>query len=133
MSELDAERRAHVKELLLGGLPDGAERADLRADELGQPLLDWTDVAVWDVWTRSGLDIKVRSIVTVVVQVMLNRPALLRKHLRGALRTGNTPVEIREVLLHLAPYIGIPAASEAMAMFLSVLAEVRAAEQVDKR
>ncbi len=133
MSELDSERRAHVKEQILGGLPNGGERGDLRVDELGQPLLDWTDHAVWDVWARPGLEIKVRSIVTVVVQVMLNRPELLRKHLRGALRTGNTPVEVREVLLHLAPYIGIPAASEAMAMFLSVLAEVRAAEKADDR
>jgi 4-carboxymuconolactone decarboxylase len=50
-----------------------------------------------------------------------NRPAELRVHLRGALSNGCTPTEIREVLLLVALYCGIPASLEGHQAALEVL------------
>lgn len=123
-----SQNRQQVKEILLGGATGGTPRPELHDNDIAAPLLTWSDTAVWDVWARPELPMKTRSIVTVVAMIMLNRPVLLRTHLRGALRTGNSAAEIREVLLHLAPYVGIPAASDAMSVFLSVLDEYKAEE-----
>ena len=54
-----------------------------------------------------------------------NRPAELRVHLAGALKNGRTPEEIREVLLLVALYCGIPAANEAHRAAIEVLSEQR--------
>ena len=48
-------------------------------------------------------------------------------HLRGALRNGLTPDEIKEVLLQTAIYCGVPAANAAFAVAQEVLAEDRPA------
>ena len=52
-----------------------------------------------------------------------NRPQELRVHLKGALKNGCTPEEIREILLLVALYCGIPAANEAHRAAMDVLKE----------
>ena len=52
-----------------------------------------------------------------------NKPTELRVHLKGALKNGCTPDEIREVLLLVALYCGIPAANEAHRAAVEVLKE----------
>ena len=47
----------------------------------------------------------------------------LAMHIRGALRNGLTPDEIKEVLLQTAIYCGVPAANSAFAVAQQVLAE----------
>jgi 4-carboxymuconolactone decarboxylase len=69
--------------------------------------------AYGDIWTRPGLDRRTRSLVMVGMMAASNRPNELRVHLRGALANGGTPTEIREVLLQVALYCGIPASLEA--------------------
>ncbi|GIW40347.1 MAG: hypothetical protein KatS3mg076_0924 [Candidatus Binatia bacterium] len=66
-----------------------------------------------DVWSRPGLALRDRSLVTVAALVVLGREQELRLHLRGALRVGVTQEEIREVILHLAHYGGWPVAAMA--------------------
>ncbi|HEV1992197.1 MAG TPA: carboxymuconolactone decarboxylase family protein [Candidatus Dormibacteraeota bacterium] len=68
-----------------------------------------------EVWTRPGLDKRMRSCITVAMLVALNHPEELKLHLRGALNNGVTPDELKEVLLQAAIYCGIPAAKEVIA------------------
>ena len=84
------------------------------AGDFGQPLQDIINAyAYGDVWSRPGLDPKIRSLVVLGMMAAINRPAEFSVHVRGALANGATPDEIREVLLMLTMYCGIPAANDA--------------------
>ena len=84
------------------------------AGDFGQPLQDIINAYGYgDIWSRPGLDKKIRSLVVIGMTAAINRPAEFAVHVRGALANGATPDEIREVLLLLALYCGIPAANEA--------------------
>jgi 4-carboxymuconolactone decarboxylase len=79
----------------------------------GEPLQQIINgYAYGDVWSRRGLDARTRSLAMVGMMAASNRPNELRVHLRGALANGSTPSEIREVLLLVALYCGIPASIE---------------------
>jgi 4-carboxymuconolactone decarboxylase len=80
-----------------------------------------TRYAWGEIWTRPGLDRKTRSCMTLVALVAAGRTEELEMHVKGALRNGLTPDEIKEVLLHCAVYCGIPAANSAFAIAQKVL------------
>ncbi len=61
------------------------------------------------VWGRDGLPKKTRSMLNLAMLSALNRPHELKMHIKGALTNGVTKDEIREVLLQVAIYCGIPA------------------------
>jgi 4-carboxymuconolactone decarboxylase len=82
--------------------------------DFGEPLQHIINAyAYGDVWSRPGLSLGVKSLAMIAMMAAANRPAELRVHLKGALKNGCTPEEIREVLLLVALYCGIPAANEA--------------------
>ncbi|WP_229702841.1 carboxymuconolactone decarboxylase family protein [Microbacterium murale] len=83
-----------------------------------------TKYAWGDVWSRPGLSLRDRSIVTVSMLVALNRPQELRGHIRGALNNGVTVTELREMLLQAAIYCGAPAALDSFRVAVSVLDEL---------
>ncbi len=62
-----------------------------------------------EIWTRPGLSRRDRSIINLAMISALNRPHELRLHLKGALNNGLTKDEIREVLLQMMIYCGVPA------------------------
>jgi 4-carboxymuconolactone decarboxylase len=66
------------------------------------------------VWSREGLPLPTRSLITVSMLIALNRPEELRVHLRGAVNNGCTREEITETVLHAVLYCGFPAALDAM-------------------
>ena len=75
-----------------------------------------------EIWSRPGLDRRTRSLCTIAALAALGRTSGLGLNIRMALRNGATPAEIIEVLLHLAPYAGFPAAWEALALAGPILA-----------
>ena len=82
-----------------------------------------TRYAWGEIWARPGLDRKTRSAITLTALVALGRDEELAIHVRGALRNGLTPAEIKEVLLQTAIYCGVPAANSAFAVAQRVLEE----------
>ena len=68
-----------------------------------------TEYGYGAVWSRPGLPLQFRSMLTVALLASLNRPDELRQHIRGALNIGVTRDQIFEVLLHVMPYCGAPA------------------------
>jgi 4-carboxymuconolactone decarboxylase len=94
--------------------------------EFGEPLQHIINAyAYGDIWSRPGLSLGIKSLAMIAMMAAANRPAELRVHLAGALKNGCTPEEIREVLLLVALYCGIPAANEAHRAAMDVLAEQR--------
>ncbi|WP_339489224.1 carboxymuconolactone decarboxylase family protein [Pseudomonas rhizophila] len=90
------------------------DRALSNATEFTQPLQDFVNEHAWgSVWSREGLPLKTRSLITLAALTALKCPQELKGHVRGALNNGCTVEEIREALLHCAVYAGVPAAIDA--------------------
>ncbi|MEQ9059726.1 MAG: carboxymuconolactone decarboxylase family protein [Gammaproteobacteria bacterium] len=92
----------------------GAEFVDKAlagADDFTMPLQRLVTEYCWGaVWGREELPKKTRSMLNLAMLAILNRPNELKAHVRGALRNGVSKTEIREVLLQVANYGGVPAA-----------------------
>lgn len=87
------------------------DKALADADDFTAPLQDLVTEYCWGaVWGRDGLALKTRSMLTVAMISVLNRPHELRTHIKAALTNGVTRDEIREILLQVAIYGGMPAA-----------------------
>ena len=76
------------------------------------------------VWSRGGLDLKTRSLLTIASLTSLGRAGELRVHLLAAVNNGATAEEIREAILHTAIYAGFPAARDATQIAQQVLTEL---------
>ena len=74
------------------------------------------------IWSRPGLPIKLRSLLTMTALMALGRGPELRLHMRGALNLGIPPEEIKELIVHVSQYSGVPTAIEAIRAFNEVTA-----------
>ena len=80
------------------------------ASPFSRPMQELATEAGWGwVWTRPGLERRTRSMLNIAMLCALNRMAELGVHVRGAVRNGVSEEEIREVLLQVAVYAGMPA------------------------
>jgi 4-carboxymuconolactone decarboxylase len=94
------------------------------ADDFIRPLLNLVMEYCWGaVWTRPGLDRKTRSLINLAMLTALNRPQEFKQHVRGALRNGCTEEEIRETLLQVTIYCGVPAGVDSFRLAKEVLNE----------
>lgn len=66
------------------------------------------------IWSRPGLALRDRSLVTVAQLAALGKTEELKAHLNGALSLGITKEELVEVLMQTAVYAGVPAANDAL-------------------
>jgi 4-carboxymuconolactone decarboxylase len=77
-----------------------------------------------EIWQRPLLDLRTRSLVTIAALAAAARPQGLELNIRMALNNGASRDEVVETLLHLAPYIGFPAAWEALTVAGRVFSEL---------
>ena len=116
------ERGLAMRKKVLGA--EHVDKALAGADKHTQPLQDLVTEFAWGaVWTRPGLEPRIRSMLTVTMLTALNRSHELRTHLRGALNNGVTREEIVEILLHAGIYCGFPAAVEGFRVAQEVFKE----------
>jgi len=109
------------------------DRALGNATAFTQPLQDFINEHAWGgVWVRDGLDRRTRSLVTLSALTALKCPQELKGHVRGALNNGCTVEEIRETLLHVAVYAGVPAVAEALRAAQEVVDAYGASEAAAK-
>jgi 4-carboxymuconolactone decarboxylase len=121
----EAERRERGLALRKRIFGEAAVAARMNAHgEFGKPLQDLINgYAYGEVWSRPGLDNKARSLAVLAMTAALNRPAEFSVHVKGALANGCTAEEIREILLLIALYCGIPAANDAHRLTLEAMAK----------
>ncbi len=91
---------------------DRAEAAKTDFDAAFQALI--TEAAWGHVWSRPNWTLRERSIVTMAILAALGHDDEVAMHARVAANTGATREDIREVLLHVAIYAGVPAANHAI-------------------
>ncbi len=97
-------------------------RSLAEADDFTKPLQDLVTRYCWgEVWSRPGLSRRDRSIINLAMISALNRPHELKLHVRGAVNNGLSKDEIREILLQVAIYCGVPAALDSFRVASEVL------------
>jgi 4-carboxymuconolactone decarboxylase len=121
----DAERARQGTEVRRAVLGDAhVDRAAASLTPFSEPFQDFITRYAWgEVWGRPGLSRAERSTITLAVLAALQHENELALHVRGALRNGLSPDQIREILLQVAVYAGVPAANRAFAVAQRVLAE----------
>jgi alkylhydroperoxidase/carboxymuconolactone decarboxylase family protein YurZ len=77
--------------------------------------------AFGDIWTREGLSVRDRSMITVAVLAALGHTEELKAHLAGARNVGISRDEVVEILMHISIYAGVPAAGSALRAAADVL------------
>ena len=103
-----------MRRRLLGDAYTDRSNNTTYADPMMRKFIDAAMENVFgSLWTRPGLDLKTRTLVTVVSDASTGREAELAIHLRMALRQGWTEEELTEVLLHLMGYVGAPLVRDA--------------------
>ena len=106
----------------------GAEFVDhafATADDFNRPLQELVTQYCWgEIWGRSGLDRKTRSLLNLAMLSALNRPHEVKMHVRGALKNGVTKEEIKEVFLQVAIYCGEPAGVDSFRIAREVFKEM---------
>lgn len=108
----------------------GDERVDAALAARTEFNADFQDMitrTAWqEVWLREGLDQTTRRLLTLAITASLGRWAEFRLHVKSALQQAAIDeVTLRETLMQLAVYAGVPAANTAFAEAQSVLRELR--------
>ena len=102
------DRGLKVRKEVLG--EDYVNKSIAGADEFTRTMAEWSTEFCWGaLWTRPGLDRRSRSIATLSMIAALNRPHELKLHVKAAVQNGLSRDEIKEVLLQVAVYAGVPA------------------------
>ncbi|WP_240911432.1 carboxymuconolactone decarboxylase family protein [Yeosuana marina] len=110
LKEIDGEAGEKVIESLKDVSPD-----------LGTFIIEY---AFGDIYTRNGLDLKSKEIAVVAaLTAMGNVQPQLKVHINGALNTGSTINEVKEVILQMSVYSGFPSAINGMNALKEVLKE----------
>jgi 4-carboxymuconolactone decarboxylase len=114
-----------IRKAVLGA--EFVEKSFASADDFNRPMQELVTEYCWGaVWGRETLDRKTRSMLNLAMLASLNRPHELKMHVKGAIRNGVSKDEIREVLLQVAIYAGVPAGVDAFRNAREALQEIDA-------
>ena len=123
MSKEIYDRGLELRKSVLGA--EYVEKSFASADDFNMPMQDLTTEYCWGyVWGRPGLSKRDRSLLNLGMISILNRPAELKIHVKGALKNGLTKDEIREALLQVAIYGGVPAGVDSFRIAREAFAEL---------
>ena len=110
--------------------PDYVQKQLQDPEDFTAPFQQWATECAWGkVWSRPGLSLRERSLITLAQCIALNRPNEIRIHLRGAVRNGVTRTELQELCLHSFLYCGGPASLDAFHVMKAALPEIEALEK----
>jgi 4-carboxymuconolactone decarboxylase len=117
------ERGLAVRKEVLG--EEYVNKSIAGADEFTRTMAEWSTEFCWGaLWTRPGLDRRSRSIANLSMIATLNRPHELKLHVKAAVKNGLTRDEIKEVLLQVAVYAGVPAGIDSFRIAREALKEL---------
>lgn len=101
------------------------DRSMNNATEFNKEFQEYITQAAWGlVWTREGLPKPTRSLIVLAITASLGRWEEFALHLRATKNTGLTKDEVKEVLMQLAVYAGVPAANTAFKEAAAIYAEM---------
>ena len=122
------EKGLKLRKQVLGA--EYVEKSMANADSFSMPMQELSTEYCWGhVWTRPGLALRDRSLINIAMISALNRPHELKLHVKAALNNGLSREEIREVILQVAVYCGVPAGIDSTRIAREAFAEVDAANK----
>lgn len=96
-----------------------------KATDFNWPMQQLVTEYCWDeIWNRPGLSRRDRSILNLGMIAALGRNHELRLHVRGAINNGLSKEEIREIMMQIAIYCGVPAGIDSFRTAQEVFAEM---------
>ncbi|RXT56180.1 4-carboxymuconolactone decarboxylase [Bosea sp. Tri-44] len=105
------------------------DRAEAAKTEFDLPFQELITEAAWGhVWSRPELSKRERSLITIALLAALGQDDEVAMHVRATANTGATREDIREALLHVAIYAGVPAANHAIKIAKTTFDEMDAAK-----
>lgn len=122
MSDLRDKGMKIRREVLGDAHVDRAEKNKTDFDAPFQEMI--TDAAWGHVWSSDHFSNRERSIVTIALLAGLGHSDELAMHIKACVNTGATREDVREALMHVAIYAGVPAANHAFAITKKVFAEM---------
>ena len=123
MSDDRFKKGMALRKSVLGA--EHVDRAEANKTEFDADYQRYITENAWGtIWTRPGLDKKTRHMLTIAMLAALGKNDELAMHVRATRNTGVTPEELREVLLHVSVYAGVPAANSAFAIAKRVYKEI---------
>lgn len=129
MSNEKFEKGLALRKQVLGA--EYVEKSMAGADSFSMPMQELSTEYCWGhVWTRPGLALRDRSLINIAMISALNRPHELKLHVKAALNNGLSREEIREVILQVAVYCGVPAGIDSTRIAREAFAEIDAAKKV---
>jgi 4-carboxymuconolactone decarboxylase len=103
------------------------DRAEAARSEFDDPFQELITEAAWShLWSRSNISKRERSMVTIALLAALGHDEEVAMHIRATTNTGATRDDVREALMHVAIYAGIPAANHAFKIAKKTFAEMDA-------
>ena len=128
MSNEKFEKGLALRKQVLGA--EYVEKSMASADSFSMPMQELSTEYCWGhVWTRPGLQLRERSLINIAMISALNRPHELKLHVKAALNNGLTRDQIREVILQVAVYCGVPAGIDSTRIAREAFAEIDAAKK----
>ena len=92
------------------------------SNTFGAPVAAYAvDQVFADIWTRPGLDLRSRSLVSMSVMIAMRQPHEFAIHMGAGLNNGHTLKEMEEVLIQALPYVGYPAIATALTAAAEVI------------
>jgi 4-carboxymuconolactone decarboxylase len=103
------------------------DRAEATKTEFDEPFQDLITEAAWShLWSRDNISKRERSMITIALLAALGHDEEVAMHVRATQNTGATRDDVREALLHVAIYAGVPAANRAFKIARKTFAEMGA-------
>lgn len=101
------------------------DRAEAGKTEFTEEFQDFITRYAWgEIWTRPGLDRRMRSACVLTALIAAGHWEEFEMHVRSAIGNGLTPDEIKEILLQSAIYLSVPSANNAFKHAQKVLADM---------
>ena len=101
------------------------DRAEARKTDFDADFQRFITEGAWgSLWSRPGLTRRERSLLTITLLAALGHDEELALHVRATRNTGASPEDVKEALLHVAVYAGVPAANRAFAVARKALETV---------
>jgi len=105
------------------------DRAEAGKSDFDTPFQDLITEAAWGhVWSRPGLTKRERSLITIALLAAAGQDDEVAMHVRATKNTGASRDDVREALLHVAIYAGVPAANHAIKIARTIFEEMDQAD-----
>jgi 4-carboxymuconolactone decarboxylase len=106
------------------------DAATARSTDFDRDFQNFIVEGAWgSVWSRPGLTKRERSMLTLVLLAALGHEEEFAMHVRATANTGASEADIKEALLHVAVYAGVPAANSAFRIARQELSKRQEAQQ----